>query len=670
MYLRRCLVHLFILLVGITSVKPAQARVGFQPVSPEELKMTGDPKAPGAPAIVLYREVDRDDFGTTSHGGISIAVNDHNRSEDNYYRIKILNEEGRKYGNVEIPILNFVGSVGAVNARTIRPDGSIATFDGQVLEKVIYKNKDFHYTAKTFVLPDVQPGCIIEYYYTVYFNERGIYFSNWVVSDQLFTKHAKFSLRPYKSDYFPLSYRWTERLPAGTASTKEGPDGIVRLDVDNIGAFQPEEYMPPESELKARVDFIYSYDPFEMDPNKYWKKVGKKRNEQMESFIGKRGAMEQAVGQIVSAGDTPEVKLQKIYTRVQQLHNTTYEPQKTEQEEKRENKKTDENADDIWKRGYGTGQQIAQLYLALARAAGIEANCVLISERSNYFFNPQSMESNRFDASIVVAKLNGKDVFIDPGVPFAPFGLLSWEKTGVQGLKLDKDGGSFVQTPLPESSASHIERKGNLKLSDNGDLEGKITVTYTGLESLQRRMEERNGDDTTKKKFLEDEMKSYIPVAAEIELSNKPDWTSPAVPLVAEFSVKVPGWAVTAGRRILLPIGLFSGEQKHLFASAQRVYPVYFEFLSQNLDDVTIEFPSNWQVASIPKPLNQDLHVVGYAVSAENDKSTLHLKRKLDINILQLDTKYYSPLRSFFQGVRTGDEQQIVLQPSASAMVN
>ena len=46
---------------------PAYAGDKFQPVSQDELKMTGDPQAPGAPAIILYRQVDRDDTGLTAH---------------------------------------------------------------------------------------------------------------------------------------------------------------------------------------------------------------------------------------------------------------------------------------------------------------------------------------------------------------------------------------------------------------------------------------------------------------------------------------------------------------------------------------------------------------------------------------------------------------------------
>jgi hypothetical protein len=52
----------------------ASAGIEFAPPSPEELQLTSEARAPGAPAIILFREVDRDDNGRTSH-------------EDNYVRI-------------------------------------------------------------------------------------------------------------------------------------------------------------------------------------------------------------------------------------------------------------------------------------------------------------------------------------------------------------------------------------------------------------------------------------------------------------------------------------------------------------------------------------------------------------------------------------------------------
>ena len=171
-----------------------RAGEGFQPIHPEELKMTSKPQALGAPAIILYRQVDRDDNGRTSN-------------EYNYVRIKILTEEGRKYADVEIPFFKSEGDIVGIRARTTRPDGSVVNFDGKVYEKFIVKAKGVKYLAKAFTLPDAQVGSIIEYFYTQDLSEHYIYDSHWILSEELFTKRAKFTLKPYQSHYVPVSVR-------------------------------------------------------------------------------------------------------------------------------------------------------------------------------------------------------------------------------------------------------------------------------------------------------------------------------------------------------------------------------------------------------------------------------------------------------------------------------
>ena len=649
----------FFLILATAEYAPVavHAGVGFQPISSEELKMTSEPLAPGAPAVILYRQVDRDDNGRTSH-------------EDNYIRIKILTEEGRKYADVEIPFFKESQDVSTIRARTIKPDGSIVAFDGKVFEKAFVKGRGLRYLAKTFTLPDVEVGGIIEYAYTYDLKEHFIYDSNWILSEELFTKQARFSLKPYQGTYVPINLRWSwHDLPPG-ADPKQGPDRVVRMEANNIPSFQTEDFMPPPDELKSRVDFIYSEDLPERDADSFWKKVGRKRNVQLESFVGKRKAMEDAVAEIVSPSDSPEMKLRKIYDRVQTIRNTSYELRKTEQEEKREKEKPAENVEEVWKRGYGNGIQLTWLYLALVRAAGFEAYGAWVSDRRNYFFTPVTMQDARLDANVVLVKLNGKDLYFDPGAQFTPFGLLTWTETGVQGLRLDKDGGTWIRTTLPASSESRMERKALLKLSDTGDLEGKLTVTYTGLEAMYYRLDMRHADEVARKKFLEDRVKTQLPVAAEAELTNKPDWNGSETPLGAEFDVKIPGWASNAGKRVLIPAGVFTEMEKHIFEHANRVHPIYFDYPYEKVDDVTIELPHGWQVSSFPPEQVNDAHVVSYALKVEGGKNTLHLTRKLSVDFMFLEAKYYSALRNFFQVVRSGDEEQIVLQPVAATATN
>ena len=94
---------------------PVSASDEWLPVTPEELKMTSEPNAPGAPAVILYRQVDRNDSNRAA-------------TEYNYVRIKILTEEGRNRANVEIAFTKRLENVSGIRARTIRPDGSIANF--------------------------------------------------------------------------------------------------------------------------------------------------------------------------------------------------------------------------------------------------------------------------------------------------------------------------------------------------------------------------------------------------------------------------------------------------------------------------------------------------------------------------------------------------------------
>src|SRR4029077_11370525 len=86
-YRRMSMLILVLFVLGVSQRTPSvSAGDEWQPISPEELKMTTVAEAPGAPAVYLYRQVDRNDSNRAA-------------SEYNYVRIKILTEEGRSNAN-------------------------------------------------------------------------------------------------------------------------------------------------------------------------------------------------------------------------------------------------------------------------------------------------------------------------------------------------------------------------------------------------------------------------------------------------------------------------------------------------------------------------------------------------------------------------------------------
>jgi hypothetical protein len=633
------------LLFSLSSL--ASAGEEWPPVSPEELKMASEPNAPGAPAIYLYRQVDRDD--SAGH-------------ETTYERIKILTEDGRKYADVEIPFLKGRDNIKGIRARTVQPDGSIINLDGKVYEETIVKARGVKFLSKTFTMPQVGVGSIVEYRYTNDMNQDYVYDSYWALSSDLFTKLARFSLRPSPS--FTIFWSWPNRLPEGTQPPRQD-HGVVRLEARNIPAFQAEDYMPPERELKFRVDFVYQSAFAEKDQTKYWKSYGQSRYRYNEEFLDKPKALQEAVATIIQPTDDPVTKLQKIYARVQQLRNLSYEREKTEQEEERDKRRDVNSVIDIWKQGTGTASQINYLFVGLVRAAGMDAFFVDVSTRDSYFFKPETMNSRQLDHNVVLVKLADKDLFFDPGARHVPFGLLPWYETNLKGLQCSKDGGPWINTPLPDSSVSGILHKADLHLTEEGSLEGKVTVTYSGLEAVEIRNDGDDQDDPARRKILEDDVRQILPVGAEVNLVNKPDWDGSSPAMVGEFTIRVQGWATNAGRRELLPMGLFSGGEKHVFEHANRTYALYFQHAYTKTDDVTIALPEGWKIGNLPPPIDENQKLIGYASKAEDVRGIIHISRSLRLDLFGVPVSYYTALRNFFQFVRSNDERQIILQPAS-----
>jgi hypothetical protein len=634
-------------LLSLAVTMPVRAD-DWQPISPEELQMKAEPKAPAAAAIYLYRQVDRDDANST---------------ESTYSRIKILTDEGRKYGNVELPYFKGASRITGLRARVIRPDGSIADFDGTVYEKPIVKARGVKVMSKTFTLPGVEVGSIIEYRYRRVLPIGWAFNSRWLLSDELFTRRAVFSLRPANNLF--LRWSWPLGLPPDTKAP-EKERGLIRLETRNVPAFVTEEFMPPEDVMKYRVEFMYEGEQGDQQqPQEYWKAFGKRSNTRVQRFIKADRELEQEVARLVQPGDSVESKTRKLYARAQQIRNLSFERQATEQETEREKLADNLDAQDVLKHGYASADEVTWFFYGLLRAAKLDASLVLVSTRDDNFFNPDLMNAGALNTCVVLVALDNKEVYLDPGTPFMPFAYLPWSETGVRGLRLGTDGGQWVTTTLPAATESRVERRATVKLTTSGTLEGKVIVTYSGLEASWRRVSERNEDATERRKSLEQDLEADVPTGIDIKLTNTPDWTGSDTPLVAEFDFRAPGWAAQAGNRALMPVGLFGGAEKHTFEHSARVHPLYFTFRHQHTDEVAIELPPGWKVGSLPKARTADIKVATYNSSVQATGGTLSMKREFVLNTIIVQQKFYEQVRDFFQAVRAGDEDQIVITPGA-----
>jgi Domain of Unknown Function with PDB structure (DUF3857)/Transglutaminase-like superfamily len=635
----------------------SQAKDDWLPIAPEDLAMKDSPANPGAKAMVLYRSIERDDqMG----------------SEREYVRIKIFTDEGKSYADVTIPPFDREFKIGNVQGRTIHPDGSIVPFSGQVFEKVVVKGQGYKYSTKSFTLPDVTPGTIVEYRYVRYWealnpSTRTYYYfprSEWTLQNELFQRTAHFTFLPANPRLF--SYRMqATRLPEGYKFNKDPLKGVVSLDVANIPALEREPFMPPRYEMEMRVLFFYSEDNRIPEGDEYWKQRGKKWAEQAESFMDKKGALQGAVASVTLPSDSPEAKAHKLYDFVQSFQNLSFERHKSEKEAHALNIKDIKNVEDVIQNKYGYRSELNRTFVALARSAGIEATLAKVTERDEAILHKEWPAFSQLGPELAVLKLNGKEIYLDPGTPYCPFEILPWEDTGVGGLLLSKNMPTWITTPMPAPEDAMMKRVAKLTLAEDGTVSGDVEVTFNGLYAYLRRFNGRDEDETARKKSLEKYLERWMVVKGDIELVEANDWKDSNKPFVAKFKVTLPGYAAQAGKRTLLPGTFFAGSYQNPFTATKRVYPIFMEYVFDDNDDVTITLPKSYQAESLPKALKDTNAVAEIAANYVNENGTLHFTREFKLKTIGLESKYYAAVRQYFQTIQAGANEQAVLKSSA-----
>src|SRR5215203_3055804 len=153
-----CIVICFCLSLIAQAAAQIQER---QPVTPEELLAKTPTVEADADAEALLWDVYVDDQDT---GGTLQTVLSH------YVKVKIFNERGREaFSKIDIPFGRIEGvgvnvRIRDIAARTTKPDGSMAVLkDSDVFERDLVMGGGTKLKAKSFVVPGVEPGAVIEY---------------------------------------------------------------------------------------------------------------------------------------------------------------------------------------------------------------------------------------------------------------------------------------------------------------------------------------------------------------------------------------------------------------------------------------------------------------------------------------------------------------------------
>lgn len=635
-------------IVLLAAVSPAFVRAQFQPPNPDELKMTSDPKAPGAAAV--YLDIEQTD---TSHGG----------SGEYYARIKVLTEKGKEAATIQItyPVGEF--NIGSIRGRTVHSDGTIIPLNVKPEDLLEVKSGDYRLQRKVFTLPSVEVGSILEYAYQVRDTWEA---PTWWVQRKFFVHKEHFLFTPIDVDFANLI--WWPNLPEG-ASVKKDVAGRFSLDIADVPAAPDEEWMPPTDTTLYKVRFYYASRYHSLDVGDYWKEGAQDWSKDVDKFADPTKAIHDAVNSLVAPSDSDVEKAKKLYTAVQALDNTDFSRAKSESERRQLRLKEPKRAEDTWNQKSGNRQEIALLYLAMLRAAGLTAYAMQVVNRDRSVFDPSYMTLWQLDDEVVILSSGGKEIVLDPGEKMCPFGTVNWRHSHAEGLRQSADGPGRAVTPTQVFGANTVKRSGELTIDPHGGITGTLQIVMVGQEALTWRQTALEVDAVELKKQFDRGLGQIVPEGVEAHVDHFLGLDDPDSLLMAV--VKVTGTMGTAtAKRLILPGFFFETREPEPFVNeGTRLEPIDMHYAEQMTEQLTYDLPAGVTEEGAPQDakVSWEGHTV-YIVKTKSDTGQITVARLLARAFDVAKPEDYQDLRGFYQKVAAADQGQLVLTlPSAAA---
>jgi hypothetical protein len=632
---------------------PVHAGDDWRAIDPAELALKTPTVEKDADAEALFWEVRLDDSQAEEF------------SLKHYIRIKIYTERGKEsQSKVDLP---YTGStrIKDIAARVIKPDGSLVDLKKEdVFDRTIVKTSGIKLKAKSFALPGIEPGAIIEYRWREVIpggsaNRLRIQFQR-----EIPVVNVVYYLKPFQGMGY-LPYR------LGDARFVKDKDGFFKFTATNMPAFREEPNAPPENELRSWL-FLYFTEDTKMNSQRYWSEYGRRLYELSKDLMKVDGEVKNTIATIIGDATDPQEKLRRIYdycrTKIKNTSDDASGLTDDEQQKLKENK----SPSDTLKRGQGTGTDVDLLFAALARAAGFDARWAFSGNRDDLFFNRDVFANSYFlGSSFVAVKVGENWQFFSPAEKYTDFGMLGWPEENQDALILDPKEPFWVVTPLSGPQKSVANRTGKFRLLEDGTLEGDVQLEYSGHLGFDKK--EYNDDDSPseREETLKATVKRQMSTAelSDIKIENV---TDPLKHFTYSYHVRVPGYAQRTGKRLFFQPGIFARGGGSMFPATDRKYDIYFHYPWSEKDHITIELPPGFALDNADRPgsVTPDMtqQICAETIKIGSDGHVIVYDRDFFFggrNSILFPVKGYAAVKQLFDVLSRMDDHTITLKQSA-----
>jgi len=576
-------------------------------------------------------------------------------------RIKILNQSGYSYANIEIPF-SEEAKIKNLSAYIYNIDEAEKITVEKIDRDDIFKKADK--TKKegsyVFTFPGVKPGSVIEYRYIK--NEEDInYFDIKFFQDEIPTSQCIFKFiypNNLKTELtFPISDENIENIiqkdqPADYRNTQT-------LSATKIHSFKSEAFMSPIADNLQYVTLKFIYDDLLKDSsiknfpnynNAVWNGMGLEfmdrsfYKNQVKKRIDGTGSLLDSVKKI----DGVENKINFIYKHIRNRIMWNNEEHII--------------ADDIekaWKTGMGSNAEINLLLLNLLKKAGLECYPLLVRSREYGRANHYLYSLNQFNNINVIVFDHNNFYVLDASKKYYSYKTIPFEALNRDVLLADTFRTKWIRLadkrPFLKQTISL-----DAEINSEGNLSGiGYTRFYDYLKEAEiLKMEEKQAN----KSYEEKRLVKMSTENVKIDSSYKENSEKELLPLEQRFNYNYK-IDFSSGYLFIDPAFLFTF-RKNPFTNEFRTTDIDFGSSQYYSIDLHLNIPDDFSIEGIPSNLqlsSVDSGIV-YTRQIIKEKNTLVFKSIFEIRRTFYSKDDYSILREIFRKIINAIGEQLILK--------
>ncbi len=636
------LVGLCVLVLLVSTLGSAAS---WPDIPESDRKLVEVPGSPNSAAVVLFRE-----------GRVFLSEDSRSSFLEVYTRIKILTQEGVDYGSISISSSDYM-RVKNLEGRTHLPGGKIVVLPKDATFKKEYSDY-YGSSVVSCALPEVVEGAIVEYRYRTYFDS--IFFPRmWYFQAEIPTLVSTVAFEiPHNIAFAPLVYKTLPNVEFKEEFRETVSGGRLTYSAMNLPPVPDEPSRFPFRDLAYRAMLLPTSrrgsDGMKISLFDTWKNtvdvVWGYRDWGYGHFFGDTGSAKKQA-KAVASGTASEVA-PKVFRWVRDEIDT----------EPFGNVWVGEtSADDVVKDRKGDLTEKALLLHVMLKAVHIDSELVWVNPKNRSRVEQNIPNPEQFSRVIVVAHVNGKQVWLDPTDRTLSFGKLKPSMQGVPCLIVEKKKQEWSVTPHLPAEGSTREAVLDLGIDGDGRVTGAGRLNLTGNHAWLR-LEWKDSEAAINEawtEWVEDSYENF-------------DITEVVVTESIENQLVTVSWKmsqrdddVIADEVVLFPAEPLSvGSNPYTLAPNQRWTPLQLSFADVDRVVLNLSWPEGWVLDGEPAlgKFSNDAGALATSMEINEAERRVSLTRELTISKMEfIGSGPYGNLRDLYIAALENDAEELIV---------